>query len=421
MTLHLKKVLTTFLAAIILGMLYAALIGLITYPMRASLISWPIWTILFWLLFWKFNLLRFSGYLAVLPLSLLAFEVARTIMQPPVYAFQYMSLDRSHYTPNVHVTKPKSVSYNQEKLKESYIGKDGFRADPKTGRGNPARCRHVLIGDSMIYGSGLPYSDTLGPVLEKMNIHACVFGVTGNSPIDYLATLAYVQHRIEDDAHIAIYIYAYNDFVTLTKYLERDIRGLSPAFAKLTAVIDYYDEWRRTTFVQGFLRNVTTAPRQTLQLWHLRVGKTGEIEIYWPHDPSDYQTPPVLNRAKRATFQVFLQRLREIVANRPWQVSIVFIPDNEEMLANLAHRSQTFQDLDQRRVEALKMCVALWSYCHDLTLNLFDQVNTEGQNPYLPNDRHLSLFGNRVLAEHYVSIAKQKLSAKAPPHAKQTQ
>ena len=79
----------------------------------------------------------------------------------------------------------------------------------------------MLIGDSVIYGLGLPYSETLRPVLEKMNVDACVFGVTGNSPVDYLATLNYVQDRIDNGAHTAIYVYAYNDFVSLTKYLER--------------------------------------------------------------------------------------------------------------------------------------------------------------------------------------------------------
>jgi hypothetical protein len=50
-----------FVAALFLGTLYAGCVGLVTYPLRASLLSWPIWIILFWGLFWKFDLIRFSG------------------------------------------------------------------------------------------------------------------------------------------------------------------------------------------------------------------------------------------------------------------------------------------------------------------------------------------------------------------------
>jgi hypothetical protein len=294
-----------------------------------------------------------------------------------------------------------------------HIGEDGFRADPETGRGNPPRCREVLIGDSMIYGSGLPYSDTLRPVLAKMGVDACVFGVTGNSPVDYLATLTFVQDRIDNDAHIAIYVYAYNDFVSLNKYMERWLRGVSPSFSVITGLINYYDDWRRTTFIQALLRRSTAAPKTSARLWHLRISETKNVGVYWPHDPSRYQPTPPLGREQRATFKFFLQRLRLLVANRPWQVSIVFIPDNDEMLANLANSSAIFQDLDPRRVEALKICKAHSFHCRDLTAYLYGRVVAEGQNPYLPEDRHFSVFGNRVVAEHYLSIAKPNPSAEA--------
>jgi hypothetical protein len=408
--------LLTFLVALFFGTLYAALLGLVTYPLRASLISWPIWIVLFWFLIWRFKLLRFAGFLAVLPLSILTFEVVRTTTQPSIYAFQYLVLDRSHFKPDILITSQPAAGNagaSENKAKEIYIGKDGFRADPKTRQGNPARCHDVLIGDSMIYGFGLPYSDTLRPVLQAINVDACVFGVTGNSPIDYLATLAYVQNRIENHAQVAIYIYVYNDFVSLTKYLESDIRGLSPSFAKLTALVNYYDDWRRTTFVQGSLRKSTATPKPAAQSWHLKIGKR-EIEVYWPHNPSDYHAVRPLNHEERMTFQFFLQRLRELVDGRPWRVSVVFIPDNDEMLANLAHSSSTFQDLDPRRVEGLKICAALWSDCSDLTPHLYKRVIAEAQSPYSLNDRHLSLFGNRVLAEHYVSMAKLDSPIKAP-------
>jgi hypothetical protein len=417
MALKLKG-LQTLPVAFLLGTLYAGFIGLFTFPLRASLISWPIWFILFWFLLWKFNLLRFAGVLAVLPLSILSFEITRTIIQPPTYAFQLISLDRSHYTPHARVRNRDSVPSAPEvvasAVSEILIGEDGFRADPETGRGNPARCHEVLIGDSMIYGSGLPYSDTLRPVLERMDVNACVFGVTGNSPVDYLATLEYVKDRIEDHAHIAIYVYAYNDFVSLTKYLERGIRGSSPYFIKLTGLINYYDNWRRTTFIQALLRESTATPKPAARLWHLRIGKTKEIRVYWPHDPSRFQLASPLSREQGATFQFFLRQLRESVAHRLWRVSIVFIPDNEEMLANLAHPSSTFRDLDLRRVEALKICAALWSDCDDLTPYLFQRVITEGQSPYLLKDRHLSRFGNQILAEHYMSMDKL-LMTQSPP------
>ena len=417
MTLKAKGLLT-FVAALLLGTLYAGLIGLITYPLRASLISWPIWIILFWFLFRKFKLIRVSGLLALLPLSILGFEVTRTIRHPPLYAFQWISLDRSHYTPGTRLTNRSSTPTNPDiteaAVRELYIGEDGFRADPETGRGNPARCHEALIGDSMIYGSGLPYSDTLRPVLERMNVNACVFGVTGNSPVDYLSTLEYVKDRIEDHAHIAIYVYAYNDFVSLTKYLERGIRASSPYFIRLTGLINYYDDWRRMTFIQALLRRSTATPKPAARLWHLRIGETKEIKVYWPHDPSRFQLASPLSREQGATFQFFLRQLRESVAHRLWRVSIVFIPDNEEVLANLAHPSSTFRDLDLRRVEALKICAALWSDCHDLTPYLFERVIAEGQSPYLLKDRHLSRFGNQILAEHYMSMDKLPMTQKPP-------
>ena len=399
-------------AAVFLGTLYAGCVGLVTYPLRASLLSWPIWIILFGCLFWKFNLIRFSGYLAVVPVAILSFEVVRTIRQPPQYAFQIISLDRSHYTQRARVqnrnyTAVKSNSA-EGPVKELYIGQDGFRADPETGRGNPPRCHDLLIGDSMIYGAGLPYPSTLGPVLETMNINACVFGVAGNSPVDYLATLNYVANRIDDGAHIAIYVYAYNDFVTMRKYLERSIRGLSPALVRLTGLIGYYDDWRRTTFVQGSLRAVTATPKDPFSSYRLKISGTREIEIYWNHDPGEYHGGRPFKREERATFEFFLKRLRALVANRPWRVTVVFIPDNAEMLANLSHPSSTFQDLDPRRVEALRICASLWSDCRDLTHYMFDRAIAEGQSPYLLKDRHFSLFGNRILAEHYKSMGENR-------------
>jgi len=143
------------------------------------------------------------------------------------------------------------------------------------------------------------------------------------------------------------------------------------------------------------------------RLWHLKVADTKEIGVYWPHDPARYRLAPPLNREQRATFRFFLQKLRSSVANRPWRVSIVFIPDNEEMLANLAQLSPFLRNLDPRRVEALKICKAHEFACHDLTPYLYKHSVGEGQSPYLLHDRHFSRFGNQIVAAHYASLAKQ--------------
>ena len=130
------------------------------------------------------------------------------------------SFDRSHYTPGYRVKNPKFKD-RVDGPKEILIGKDGFRADPASERGNPERCQFALIGDSMIYGTGLAYRFTLGPVLADMGLQACVFGVTGNSPIDYLATLKYVADRIDPGAYVAVYFYANNDFIGLNGFFKR--------------------------------------------------------------------------------------------------------------------------------------------------------------------------------------------------------
>jgi hypothetical protein len=119
-----------------------------------------------------------------------------------------------------------------------------------------------------------------------MNVDACVFGVAGNSPVDYLATLHDVRDRIDDGAHIAVYVYAYNDFITLGKYLERTTRGLSPSFVRLAGIINYYDDWRRTTFVQGYLRKITATLKPPLESWRLKIGAAKDLEVHWHHDPA---------------------------------------------------------------------------------------------------------------------------------------
>ncbi|HEY7221647.1 MAG TPA: hypothetical protein VH985_24960, partial [Candidatus Binatia bacterium] len=193
--------------SLIMGTLYAGLVGLIARSLAGTFISWPIWIGLFWFAFSQFNVLRFAGFIAVLPLSLHLFEIVRSVRHPGMNADMVRSFDRAHYTLGYRVKNPK-FNDRVNGPKEILIGKDGFRADPDTGRGNPERCQFVLIGDSMIYGTGLAYPFTFGPVLAAMGLRACVFGVTGNTPIDYLATLKYVADRIDPGASVAVYVYA---------------------------------------------------------------------------------------------------------------------------------------------------------------------------------------------------------------------
>jgi hypothetical protein len=153
-----------FVLSLLMGTLYAGLLGLGIRSLAGPLISWPIWIGLFWLGFRKFDLLRFTGFIAVVPVSLLVFEVVRSVKYPGMNADIRRSFDRSHYTPGLRLKNPKWNEHS-DAPKEILIGRDGFRADPETGRANPERCQFVLIGDSMIYGTGLAYPFSLGPVL----------------------------------------------------------------------------------------------------------------------------------------------------------------------------------------------------------------------------------------------------------------
>jgi hypothetical protein len=96
-----------FVIACVIGTLYAALVALICGPLRAGFIAWPIWIGIFWFLFWKFHLLRFAGYIAVLPVSVLAFEMIWPTLHPGMIADRYTTIDRSHISPNVRAIYPK--------------------------------------------------------------------------------------------------------------------------------------------------------------------------------------------------------------------------------------------------------------------------------------------------------------------------
>jgi len=408
--------LLTFIPSLLLALLYSALIALIGSHLRGALIAFPIWIVLLWYAYWKWNLLRFTGYLAIVPVSILAFEIVRTLINPPIYAHDAKVLDRSHYKRELRAYVPKKDRSIPDGrgwgLKGVLIGKDGFRADPATGEENPKRCSLALIGDSMIFGSGLPYSDTLRPTLASMGADACVFGVSGNMPLGYLATLKYVEERIEKEGHIAIYIYVYNDFVSFSKYLRRSVRAVSSSFGILTKLIIYFDQWRQTTYTRGLFRK-KRKDVHSLPLWELKIRKGNILKFYYSHDPATYDPPPRLNAQKRATLKYFFEDLREIIGDRRWRVSIMFIPDNPEMMVNFARQTSKFQDLDQRRIDALKMCHEIWSSCEDLGPYLYTHTLAEGKNPYFIDNRHFSAFGTRLVAEHYLKTVQKTLSRPA--------
>jgi hypothetical protein len=389
-----------------MGTLYAGLMGLIFRSQAGPVFSWPVWISLFWLAFHKFDLLRFSGFIAVLPVSLLAFEIVRSVRYPGASADRHKSLDRSHYTPGLEAKNPQ-LSDQSNGPQQILIGRDGFRADPETGRGNPERCRFVLIGDSMIYGTGLAYSLTLGPVLADMGLTACVFGVTGNSPLDYLATLKYVAARIEPGAHVAIYLYAYNDFVSLHRFFERGVLTASISFNKLLDWAFYFDRWRHATWTYSLFRGgppaTPTSPPQH------QIVKEQPIKTLDSRDWPPYVTPKPLNRRHRLALSVFLSRLNEFVKGRPWRVSVLIHPDDSEIYANFARLSPVFVDMDPRRAEGLKMCQEFPFQCEDISRYIYERSFAVKKNPYLEHDRHFSPFGTRIVAEHFVALTKRAL------------
>jgi hypothetical protein len=403
-----------FVVSLLVGTLYALLVGLISRLLVPAFISWPIWVVIFWFVFQKLRWLRFAGFFAVVPVSLLAFELVWSALNPGMIADRHLRVDRSHYTPGFRAVRASgedpAPDYYGRGLKEVLIGKDGFRADPDTGEGNPERCRHVLVGDSMIYGSGLPYPLTLGPVLREMGVAACNLGVSGNSPIDYLATLRYAADRIERGAHVAVYIYAYNDFVSLHKYFRRGFLTWSGTFPRLFQSLVYFDNWRQTTFTYNFFRRERA--ERTPTLWEYDVGKSQPVRLSSPDNPAEYAPPRPLNGRQRAALDVFLKDLSELARSRSWRVSIVIHPDYPEIFANLARKSRSFTDLDPRRAGGMEACKEFSFICEDISGYLYDRAVAEGRSPYFVDNRHFSAFGTRLLAEHYVQLTGRPATRK---------
>ncbi len=428
---RLVRTFSLILVSLITGGLYAIVVGLFFSPFRAPVMAWPIQTTLWWFVFWKFRALRFVGFIWAVPVALIGFELFWSASHPGMVADQYMAPDRSHYVPAFVKSPAGAASIEGEPdmygtgLKEVLIAPDGFRADPQTGKGNPERCRFVMIGDSMVYGSGLPYQYTLGPVLAEMGVRACVFGVTGNSPVDYLATARYVANRIDPGAHVAFYLYAYNDFVSLDQYVSRGVLSLSNRFTRIFAWAWAYDRWRRTTFIFSRFAAAPPSPddsqcqdcvpdRHRNPLWRYAAGQAGFIEVIYAHDPAVYRQPAPLNSGQRAALRLFFKGVIELARDRSWRVAMVIHPDDAEFYANLARRTPAFIDLDPRRAEALTICNEYNFFCTDISDYLYRRSLETGENPYFKNNRHFSIAGTRIVAEHFVALAKE--GSQPDPH-----
>jgi hypothetical protein len=287
---------------------------------------------------------------------------------------------------------------------EVLIGKDGFRADPDTGKGNPERCQFALVGDSMIYGSGLPYLHTLGPVLHGLGLDACVFGVTGNSTADYLATLRFVANKINPEAHVAVCLSVYNDFVGLNKYFRRGFLSLYNSFPRVFEWALYFDNWRQTTFTYNLFRSEKVRP--PVRLWEYDVRKTESIKLLYPYDPAAYKSPQPLNWRQLVALDLFFEGLDELARRHSWRVYIVIHPDFPEIFANLARGSSNFIDLDPRRADGLKACKEFSFVCEDISRYFYERSVSESMSPYFIDNRHFSAFGTRILAEHFATLTK---------------
>ncbi|MSP38528.1 MAG: hypothetical protein EXR70_08565 [Deltaproteobacteria bacterium] len=401
--------LAIFLLAFAVGTLYAVLVGMISGALRGALISWPIMMAISWTLFGPLKLMRFVGFILILPVALIGFEFYYSARRPGTVADQYMALDRSHYVPGtrVNVKSPNQSDPDASgwKFDELFIGADGFRADPISTRGNPRRCQYALIGDSMIYGSGLVYHDTFGPVLTELGIQPCVFGVTGNSPADYLATLKYVSQRIAPGAFVAFYLYAYNDFVGVNKYFTRRARGLAGKFPTIADLTERFDRWRRATFTFAWFH----APRvkAALKPWQYAVDGVKQVKLRYAHDPQNFDPRRPLDDKQRLALKLFFDGVADSAKDRNWRIAMVIHPDHAEIYANLARSARTLVDLDPRRGAALAMCKATSFGCEDISGWIYQRMIAEGQNPYFTDDRHFSRFGTQIVAENFIALTKR--------------
>jgi hypothetical protein len=234
-----------------------------------------------------------------------------------------------------------------------------------------------------------------------MGVNACLFGVPGNSPVDYLATLRFVAERIDPGAYIAFYLYSYNDFVDLKKYVWRGV--LSKLSPRILEWADHFDNWRKATYIWSYLRSRGQGQPEPLRLWQYQTRETELIRVRYPHDPVHYAGAPSFSKQQQAALRLFFDGVRNEATRRAWRVAMVIHPDEAEFYANLARGANQFEDLDRRRVDAMKICQQYSFSCGDISRYIYERAITAGRNPYFVDNRHFSEFGTRIVAEEFVS------------------
>jgi hypothetical protein len=243
-----------------------------------------------------------------------------------------------------------------------------------------------------------------------MGVKACVFGVPGNSPIDYVATLRFVSERIDPGAYVAFYLYSYNDFVDLKKYVWRGV--LSKVQAQVLEVADRFDSWRKSTYLWSYMRSRGQARPEPLRLWQYDLGKTEPIKLLYAHDPAFYRAPHSLTKQQQAALRLFFDGVSNEARQRSWQIAMVIHPDDAEIYGNLARGSKVFEDLDRRRADASTTCQEYSFHCEDISRYIYERAITTGKNPYFTNNRHFSAFGMRILAEELMQQLNRRLVQK---------
>jgi hypothetical protein len=251
----------------------------------------------------------------------------------------------------------------------------------------------------------------------EMGREACVFGVAGNGTVDYLATLEYVREKIEAGGRVTIYLYLYNDIVSISKYFRRRFGALSSSFGFVADLVVYWDAWRQTTYTYRLFNEREDVVGKTQPVWEVALGTGKTLRFSRGRDPGRYEAPGALSTQEQTTLRWFFEGLTDLVGDRGWLVFIVLIPDNEEVLANFARADGRWLALDERRDGVLTMCKEFGVSCEDLGPYLYRRTLEEGLNPFFVDDRHFSVFGTRVVAEHYLRIAgKGKVAPGSAAH-----
>lgn len=395
------------LAAVVLAALWAMFIGTLTDHLRLMVAAGGVLAAVFSVLFVRWRLFRLIPVVAFLPATFLAFEVAQKRLHASADVHDYLTWDRAHYLPNMTVRRPAPIDTapgrRDRNLPAIRIGMDGYRADLETGVGNPPRCDIAIVGDSLIFGSGLPYEATLGPLLRARGLdNTCVFGVGGNAPFNYLATLRHVQERLEPGAHVTVYLAARNDFIWSPHVLAK-----GRIWWLVSDAILSFDTWRKSTRTYGSLHGEGVRAAAAHHTWKLAVGGAAPVDLSF--DPAAYAPPPPLATRTRRYMQVFFDNLREHAASRGWRVDVVVAPDGEEIAASLAIADSLPPSRDPARREVLEMCRAARLSCRDLVPFLHERSLAARVFPYFTDDpQHLSAFGTRVIVDEWLQAAGTK-------------